>query len=218
MPDLTLSASVIVLGILLVLAVGVLAGYRLRGRLDVRRRARRQRRLAEIREQASSRQPYRNTARPTPTPSYSRPPLDDGHPLVGASRPEPRTADQTVLVVDDRLELLALHASYLERAGYRVLTAEDGEAALAIARRDHPSVLVLDHSMPKLTGIEVARKLKADPATSDIAILLMTAHSYGAIGTTAMQAGCDAFLPKPCDPGRVLKEVIRHSPGGVAGV
>ena len=131
---------------------------------------------------------------------------------VATARPAGPEDAPTVLVVDDRLELLALHASYLERAGYRVLTAEDGEEALAVARRDHPAVVVLDHSMPKLTGIEVARTLKKDAATADIAILLMTAHSYGAIGSTAMKAGCDAFLPKPCDPVRVLREVSRHAP------
>jgi CheY-like chemotaxis protein len=112
-----------------------------------------------------------------------------------------------VLLVDDRLELLALHSAYLHQHGYRVLTAGDGEAALEFAREHHPAVIVLDHSMPRRTGLEVARELKQDPLTSDIPILMMTAHSYGAVGAAAKEAGCETFLPKPVDPSRMLREV-----------
>lgn len=120
------------------------------------------------------------------------------------------TRPATVLVADDRLELVALHSAHLQRHGYRVLTATDGDAALALARAEHPSVAVLDHSMPGRSGIEVARALKADPATADITVLLMTAHSYGAIGATAREAGCVGFMSKPCDPSRVLREVASY--------
>lgn len=226
MIEVSVHSGVLALAAILALAAGGLGGYVLRGWVDMRRRARRQQQLAEIREQAPAEERrYRNTARPAGSPGWSliqevpyRSGTGSPAQAGGAGRPATPPAP-TVLVVDDRLELLALHASYLERAGYNVLTAEDGDAALAMARRHHPAVLVLDHSMPKRTGIEVARELKSNPATADIAILLMTAHSYGAIGTTAMKAGCDAFLPKPCDPARVLKEVMRHAPRtGLAGV
>jgi CheY-like chemotaxis protein len=110
------------------------------------------------------------------------------------------------------MELVALHGAYLERHGYRVVTATDGNAALALARAEHPSVIVLDHSMPGRSGIEVTRELKADPATADIPVLLMTAHSYGAIGASARAAGCASFMPKPCDPSRVLREVQAFVP------
>lgn len=112
-----------------------------------------------------------------------------------------------VLLVDDRLELLALHSSYLHQHGYRVLTAGDGDTALEYARTHHPDVMVVDHSMPRRTGLEVARELKADPATADIPILMMTAHSYGAVGSAAKEAGCETFLPKPVDPSRMLREI-----------
>ena len=137
----------------------------------------------------------RSTVRPSDTP-----------PLGAWQAPGPIT----VLVADDRLELVTLHSAALTRHGYRVLTATDGNAALALARSEHPAVAVLDHSMPGRTGIEVARALKADPATSDIIILLMTAHSYGAIGGSAREAGVAAFMSKPCDPTRVLREVAAH--------
>ena len=121
----------------------------------------------------------------------------------------PRPA--TVLLADDRMELVALHRANLERHGYRVVTATDGDTALAIARAEHPSVAVLDHSMPGRSGIDVARALKKDPATSDIVVLLMTAHSYGAIGASAREAGCSGFMSKPCDPARVLREVAVYA-------
>ena len=121
------------------------------------------------------------------------------------------TADDSdgpyILLVDDRLELLAVHAAYLRKHGYRTLLAEDASTGLAFARAYHPALIVLDHSMPDRTGVEVARELKADASTADIPILLMTAHSYGAVGAAAMAAGCAAFLPKPVEPSRLLREI-----------
>ncbi|MBW3553181.1 MAG: response regulator [Gemmatimonadetes bacterium] len=115
------------------------------------------------------------------------------------------------------MELLTLHATYLERHGYRVLRATDGDSALALARAEHPAVIVIDHSMPGRSGLDVTRELKADPATADIPILLMTAHSYGAIGATARAAGIASFMTKPCQPSRVLREVAAFAPPGGIG-
>ncbi|MFP4623783.1 MAG: response regulator, partial [Gemmatimonadota bacterium] len=124
-------------------------------------------------------------------------------------------AGPVVLLADDRLEILALHSSYLHDHGYAVLTAGDGETALEYARSHRPAVIVLDQSMPGLTGTEVARALKRDPATAEIPILMMTAHSYGAVGRAARAAGCELFLPKPVEPSRMLREVAaRAAPFG----
>lgn len=117
-----------------------------------------------------------------------------------------------VLLVDDRLEMLGVYAAYLRVHGYRVLLAENGRTALAFARAYHPALIVLDHSMPDRTGLEVARELKADRATKDIPILMMTAHSYGAVGAAAIAAGCVAFLPKPVEPSRLLREIETRAP------
>mgnify|MGYP006175438711 CR=1 FL=1 len=131
-----------------------------------------------------------------PAPSDFPPPPDDGD-----------GDGPYILLVDDRLELLAVHAAYLRKHGYRTLLAEDASTGLAFARAYHPALIVLDHSMPDRTGVEVARELKADASTADIPILLMTAHSYGAVGAAAMAAGCAAFLPKPVEPSRLLREI-----------
>jgi len=122
----------------------------------------------------------------------------------------------TVLIVDDQLELRSIHGAALQSHGYSVLTAADGPRALASARAAHPDIIVLDHSLPGLTGVEVATELRDDPRTADIPIIMLTAHAYGAVGRKARAAGCVAFLAKPCTPRRLLTEIERH--GGTAGV
>ena len=117
---------------------------------------------------------------------------------------------RTILLVDDQLQLLAIHRMYLENQGYRVLTAETGERALEIARASRPDVIVLDHSLPGCSGVDVATELRADPITARVPIVMMTALAYGAVGRRARDAGCNGFLSKPCDPTRVLAEVERY--------
>lgn len=119
---------------------------------------------------------------------------------------------KTVLIVDDQIEICAMHGAYLERHGYRVVTASDGEMALSVARQQLPDVILLDFSLPKRTGVEVARELKRDASTSQIPILLLTAHTYGAVGKQARAAGVSEFLSKPVQPSRVLMEVRRYAP------
>jgi CheY-like chemotaxis protein len=116
----------------------------------------------------------------------------------------------TVLLVEDQLELRAVFEAYLVGHGYRVLTADDGIAGLAAARASHPDIIVLDHSLPHRNGVDVARELHTDPATAAIPIVMMTAHTYGAVGQKARAAGCVSFLTKPCPPSRLLQEVTRY--------
>lgn len=118
----------------------------------------------------------------------------------------------TVLLVDDQFELRAIHTAYLEKHGLRVFTAADGDAALTEARARRPDVIILDHSLPRRTGVEVAYELKADPSTAEIPIVMMTALTYGAVGRRARAAGCASFLAKPVAPARVLQEILRFAP------
>jgi CheY-like chemotaxis protein len=117
----------------------------------------------------------------------------------------------TVLFVDDQFELRAILGTYLQEHGFRVFTAADGGAALESARENAPDIIVLDHSLPVRTGLEVARELQGDPATAAIPIVMLTAHTYGAVGRKARDAGCVSFLNKPCQPSRVLEEVQRFT-------
>lgn len=117
----------------------------------------------------------------------------------------------TVLLVDDQFELRAIHGTYLREHGFEVITASDGAAALNTARAALPDIILLDHSLPRLTGLDVARELQRDPSTASIPIVMITAHAYGAVGRKARDAGCVSFLAKPCAPSRVLQEVQRFT-------
>jgi two-component system, cell cycle response regulator DivK len=117
----------------------------------------------------------------------------------------------TILFVEDQFELRAVHTAYLQSHGFDVITAESGELGLELARTTHPDVMVLDHSLPRRTGVEIACMMQDDPELSDIPIVMMTAVPFGAIGKKAMAAGCKAFLAKPCSPSRLLQEVKRFT-------
>lgn len=115
--------------------------------------------------------------------------------------------NKTVLLVEDQIDFMAVQKLYLERNGYKVLSAEDGVEAVKCARKHHPNIILMDLSMPSMDGLSATRALKSDPATRDIPIILLTAHGYGSVGRRAREAGCAGFVPKPCEPRRVLEEV-----------
>jgi two-component system, cell cycle response regulator DivK len=118
----------------------------------------------------------------------------------------------TVLFVEDQFELRAIHSAYLQDHGFKVITAGDGDEGLALARTIHPDIIVLDQSLPRLSGVEVARAVHDDPKLAAIPMIMMTALPYGAVGTKAREAGCVGFLAKPCEPSRLLREVRRYTP------
>ena len=105
-----------------------------------------------------------------------------------------------VLAADDDEDILGLVAFRLERAGYTVILARDGEEALELAVSEQPDVVVLDVMMPKLDGFEVTRRLRADEATSQIPIILLTARSQDADVQQGFAAGADDYLRKPFSP------------------
>jgi two-component system, cell cycle response regulator DivK len=115
----------------------------------------------------------------------------------------------TILIVEDQAELRMIHSTYLSHRGYRVVTTADGESAIEAARSYHPDFIVLDHSLPGRMGIDVAAEMRRDPELADVPIVMVTAHSYGAVGKRARAAGCNAFITKPCAPSRLLAEITR---------
>ena len=102
-----------------------------------------------------------------------------------------------VLCADDDEDILALVALRLERAGFDVVQTTDGEAALQAAKERRPAVAVLDVMMPKRTGLEVLAELRADPALRDLRIVLLSARVQQTDVERGLQAGADAYLPKP---------------------
>jgi len=109
-------------------------------------------------------------------------------------------APRTVLVADDDEDILQLVSFRLERAGYTVVTAADGQQALAAARQHQPDLAVLDVMMPGLNGYEVTRQLRADPATAAIPVILLTARVQEADVSRGFEAGADDYLRKPFSP------------------
>ncbi|MDQ4018696.1 MAG: response regulator [Actinomycetota bacterium] len=102
-----------------------------------------------------------------------------------------------VLVAEDDADILELIAHRLATAGYDVVTVPDGEQALRVARERRPDLAVLDVTMPKLTGCEVTRALRADNRTSRMPVILLTARVQESDVAAGLDAGADDYLRKP---------------------
>jgi CheY-like chemotaxis protein len=118
-----------------------------------------------------------------------------------------------VLCADDDRDILALLALRLERAGYRVAQAVDGEQALSLARELRPAVLVLDVMMPRMSGTEVVAALRADPATAGLRVVLLSARAQEADVARGLDAGADAYLAKPFQAPELIELVGRLAAG-----
>jgi CheY-like chemotaxis protein len=117
---------------------------------------------------------------------------------------------KVVLVVEDNEDNLLIVATILRHHGYTVLTAPNGEVAVEVARRNLPELVLLDISLPKMDGWEVARVLKSDAPTCAIPIVAFTANVYQSDRDKAAQLGFSGFLTKPIEPLRILDEVKRN--------
>lgn len=114
---------------------------------------------------------------------------------------------QDILVVDDNLLNMELAASILGGAGYRVLTAAGAEEGIAIARKEHPQVVLLDLAMPDMDGFEAAEALRACPETENLCIIACTAFGLGEHRERAARTGFDAYITKPIQPVLLLEQV-----------
>jgi CheY-like chemotaxis protein len=112
-----------------------------------------------------------------------------------------------ILCADDDPDILALLALRLEGAGFRVAQAVDGEQALALTRELQPSVVVLDVMMPRLMGIEVVEAIRADPATHDLRVILVSARAQQSDVEVGLTAGADAYLAKPFQASELIELV-----------
>ncbi|MBN1315400.1 MAG: response regulator [Anaerolineales bacterium] len=114
---------------------------------------------------------------------------------------------ETILIIDDNPETLRLISLVLERQGYKVLVANDGYQGLAMAQRELPSLVLLDIMMPGLDGLQVARRLRADPDTTDIPIIIFTAKSGLDDELLGFEAGADDYLTKLASPAELVARV-----------
>ncbi len=116
-------------------------------------------------------------------------------------------SEATVLVVDDDPVIQGLLRVNFEMEGYEVIVAGDGVEGLERARSERPDVVILDVMMPRMDGLEVARQLKADPATAPIPIVLLSAKAQQIDVRAGGAAGADAYVTKPFDPLDLLRRV-----------
>ena len=114
---------------------------------------------------------------------------------------------QRILVVDDDKQIARLVQSYLEKAGYTILTAYDGEDAMRVIRRERPDLIVLDLMLPKRDGYEITKWLRTDQALSATPILMLTARVEDGDKILGLELGADDYLTKPFNPREVVARV-----------
>ncbi len=114
-----------------------------------------------------------------------------------------------ILAVDDEVNIRRLIEVNLQRQGYRVSTAMDGEEALDRIRTERPDMVVLDVMMPRMDGFEVLRRLKLDPETREIPVVMLTAKAQDADVMEGWKAGVEVYLTKPFNPLQLLEFVRR---------
>src|SRR5215211_3049855 len=116
-------------------------------------------------------------------------------------------ATRTILVVDDEPGIVAIARDYLDRAGFRVITAGDGATALRLAHAERPSLLVLDLMLPGMDGLDVARALREDPATHTLPIIMLTARVEESDRLLGLELGADDYITKPFSPRELVARV-----------
>jgi CheY-like chemotaxis protein len=118
------------------------------------------------------------------------------------------TQSPLILVVDDEIHILHVLGLKLERAGYRVLTAEDGEEALTLARRERPDAILSDYQMPFMTGLDLAMALSGDEATAPIPVIVLTARGFTLAPDHLEKTNIHGVITKPFSPREVLDRVV----------
>ena len=114
-----------------------------------------------------------------------------------------------ILVADDDFDNRTIVREALEAAGYGVVLAVDGEEALEKIASEHPEVVLLDLSMPRINGWEVAKRVRQDAALESLPLIAFTAHALAGEELKARAAGCDDYISKPCLPKDVVAKIAR---------
>jgi len=118
-------------------------------------------------------------------------------------------SDRRVLYVEDNEYNRKIVRQLLSRTSYRLLEAMDGEEGVTMAQRELPDLILMDVQLPKLSGLDATRRLRADPRTAHIPLVVVTSFALSGDGQRAMDAGASAYLAKPYSP-RDLLALIRQ--------
>jgi len=130
--------------------------------------------------------------------------------IEAAERPRFALPQSTILVVDDSPVNLQVLVRTLHGSGHRILAAKDGRAAIEIARRARPDLMLLDVMMPELDGFEVCRSLKADPETEETVVIFLSALGEVSDKVSGLKLGAVDYITKPIQPEEVLARVETH--------
>ena len=122
---------------------------------------------------------------------------------------------KSILIVDDNTQNLKLARVVLANEGFDVYTASNAEDALQLLRTVTPRLILMDIQLPGMDGLELTRRLKADPATRAVRIIALTAYAMKGDDEKALEAGCDDYVTKPIDT-RTLPATIAKHIGGAA--
>lgn len=126
---------------------------------------------------------------------------------------------ETILVIEDEEDVTDLIRYHLKKAGYRVLVAGDGAAGLDVAMAEHPDAIILDLMLPRLNGLEVAKRLRAQERTSSTPLLILSAKGETESRIKGLELGADDYLSKPFSPKELIlriKALLRRSAVAVA--
>jgi two-component system alkaline phosphatase synthesis response regulator PhoP len=118
-----------------------------------------------------------------------------------------KSTSARILVAEDNAQGAELLEAYLEDTGYEVRTTADGESALRLAREWKPDLVLLDVMMPRLSGFEVCKQIKADPATRNVAIIMVTALDQPSDIERGVEVGTNDFLTKPINQAELLLRI-----------
>jgi len=127
--------------------------------------------------------------------------------MTNLERPAHRPSVTTILVVDDSTAIRRIIARALAPAGYRVIEAADGRAALEVCRIEHPDLVLLDVDMPVMDGHATLRYMRSDPELHAIPVLFLTARTGGADVAAGLELGAQDYVRKPCEPAELMARV-----------
>ena len=123
---------------------------------------------------------------------------------------------KTILVVDDEPGIVTIVRDYLEKAGFRVITAGDGTTALRLARLERPNLMVLDVMLPGMSGLDIVRTLRSDASLHLMSVIMLTASVEEADRLIGLELGADDYVTKPFSPREVVarvRAVLRRAEG-----
>ena len=126
-----------------------------------------------------------------------------------------------ILIVEDNPQNMSLMDMLLSTKGYTLLKAIDGEEAMDVATTKRPDLILMDIQLPKMSGLEVTRRLRQLPAFNHIPIIALTAYAMKGDKEKFIEAGCDAYLPKPINTHelpRVISKMLFHQQKGNPGL